>query len=505
MRFDHVFGIAGICGLVFFAPFAAAQDAVRADDSVSADVAGKYPPGRNYTLERIEMIRAKQGSKRGNYEFESKWTAFRMSVAQIDGAWRYASEGSAVYRDFAAKQGAESTHSTYDILESVAKIGTRYDADLDAEGQRIIDQFLRTSTPTLLDSMFGPMPVVPDAHLERPAIMHPHPALGDARTASHFNVARMSLANRRGDGKEFLRAALHNMYIAHAVSCDSSLTALLTSIAIEQHTFGRIVDEQLAKPLSRETLAGTLAMLDQLPPANWETSIEGERLMLLDSIDWVYETGRFEIFEATRPQSSPLEKAGDFAKRMMWAPREAALAELDRTYAFIEKVMDPDLAVANKAEEDCRALKALMYHDKEYQRKYVIIVRLIPAFDHMARLEKQSRCARGGLTLFLAAEHFKIDKGRLPDSAGELVPNYLRSVPIDWFSKTREPLRYRKVDPKTDPLGRGFLVYSVGLDNTDDGGTIDPKYNNRAISSGENWGKGYDYVINWTDQLPDRK
>ena len=94
---------------------------------------------------------------------------------------------------------------------------------------------------------------------------------------------------------------------------------------------------------------------------------------------------------------------------------------------------------------------------------------------------------------------------RVYEIAAELVPNYLPAVPTDWYSKTREPMRYKKVDPKADPLGRGFLVYSVGLDNTDDAGTIDPKRLNRAINSGEEMGKGYDFVINWTDQLPDRK
>jgi hypothetical protein len=51
--------------------------------------------------------------------------------------------------------------------------------------------------------------------------------------------------------------------------------------------------------------------------------------------------------------------------------------------------------------------------------------------------------------------------GRLPDSLADLVPAFLDAVPKDPFDA--QPVRYRN-------LPRGFLVYCVGLDFTDDGG-----------------------------------
>jgi hypothetical protein len=64
----------------------------------------------------------------------------------------------------------------------------------------------------------------------------------------------------------------------------------------------------------------------------------------------------------------------------------------------------------------------------------------------------------------LAAERYRVEKGRWPSSLGELVPSYVNTLPADPF--TGDPLKISRND-------RGWLViYSVGDDNTDDGGRV---------------------------------
>ena len=60
----------------------------------------------------------------------------------------------------------------------------------------------------------------------------------------------------------------------------------------------------------------------------------------------------------------------------------------------------------------------------------------------------------------LGVARYRLAKGRLPDGLGELVGEYLESVPADPF--TGQPLRYKK-------LQHGYVVYSVGKDEKDDG------------------------------------
>ncbi|MBM4029327.1 MAG: hypothetical protein FJ280_28615 [Planctomycetes bacterium] len=61
----------------------------------------------------------------------------------------------------------------------------------------------------------------------------------------------------------------------------------------------------------------------------------------------------------------------------------------------------------------------------------------------------------------LAVERYRLAWGRLPGSLEDLVPDYLQETPRDPFDGS--PLRYRRLKP-------GFVVYSVGPDETDHGG-----------------------------------
>jgi hypothetical protein len=63
----------------------------------------------------------------------------------------------------------------------------------------------------------------------------------------------------------------------------------------------------------------------------------------------------------------------------------------------------------------------------------------------------------------LAAERFRRVHGRWPASLEELVPDFLKDVPRDPFDG--QPLRFRR-------LSDGVVVYSVGIDRTDDGGQV---------------------------------
>ncbi len=69
-------------------------------------------------------------------------------------------------------------------------------------------------------------------------------------------------------------------------------------------------------------------------------------------------------------------------------------------------------------------------------------------------LLRSARCA-------LAVDQYRMEKGRWPDGLGDLVPEYLESVPLDPF--TGDPLLYRATD-------EGVVVYSVGPDGFDDAG-----------------------------------
>jgi hypothetical protein len=94
---------------------------------------------------------------------------------------------------------------------------------------------------------------------------------------------------------------------------------------------------------------------------------------------------------------------------------------------------------------------------------YIMSSLLLPAFskafvrdlEHSARL----RVAQTAM----AVERYQLaNQGRLPATLATLVPKYLEAVPADPFDG--EPLRFKT-------LPGGYVIYSIGQDATDDGGT----------------------------------
>jgi hypothetical protein len=86
----------------------------------------------------------------------------------------------------------------------------------------------------------------------------------------------------------------------------------------------------------------------------------------------------------------------------------------------------------------------------------------------------------------LAIGMYRHDLGVLPDRLEQLVPTYLQTVPLDEYSG--QPLIYRQ-------QGDGFVLYSIGLDRSDDGGKFT---NMRTYYSRDSWGNlvtGYDFDL----------
>ena len=88
---------------------------------------------------------------------------------------------------------------------------------------------------------------------------------------------------------------------------------------------------------------------------------------------------------------------------------------------------------------------------------------ILPAYEkiHIASLRAKAylRCAATGV----AVERFRLAHGHWPASLAEIPKDVLPAIPLDPFDG--QPLRYvKRVD--------GVTVYSVGLDEKDDGGKI---------------------------------
>jgi hypothetical protein len=90
--------------------------------------------------------------------------------------------------------------------------------------------------------------------------------------------------------------------------------------------------------------------------------------------------------------------------------------------------------------------------------------KLAPPIGQMALTPHQSQALLRCAAAALAVERYRLAKGQWPDKLTDLAPDYLAAAPIDPFDG--KPVRFKRQKD-------GVVVYSIGPDGHDDGGSFD--------------------------------
>jgi hypothetical protein len=86
---------------------------------------------------------------------------------------------------------------------------------------------------------------------------------------------------------------------------------------------------------------------------------------------------------------------------------------------------------------------------------------LMPAYARVISMDLSNRAQLRAARVGVAIERYRLANGKLPENLAELVPAYLDAVPKDPFDG--QELRYKRLE-------KGYVVYSIGEDGSDDGG-----------------------------------
>jgi hypothetical protein len=94
---------------------------------------------------------------------------------------------------------------------------------------------------------------------------------------------------------------------------------------------------------------------------------------------------------------------------------------------------------------------------------YILTALLLPAVDKVFTRDALHKAQLRSALAAVAVERFRLaNGGKLPDELTVLVPAYIRSLPIDPYDG--KPPRYKRTE-------KGYVVYCIGVDEKDDGGT----------------------------------
>ena len=104
-----------------------------------------------------------------------------------------------------------------------------------------------------------------------------------------------------------------------------------------------------------------------------------------------------------------------------------------------------------------KGLNAILHHR-------VIAALLLPALGKVSLKAAMAQTSADQAALSCALERFRLAHGQYPEKLDALVPRFMDKVPNDLISG--EPLKYHRTNKGQ------FLLYSVGWNEKDDGGTV---------------------------------
>jgi hypothetical protein len=201
-----------------------------------------------------------------------------------------------------------------------------------------------------------------------------------------------------------------------------------------------------------EDLLGLIAELDPGPwPGRLAGAVRGERVVFIEAGDYVLK-GSLKELDFLYGEPSFLKDIGAWLIRPM----------LKRDFREALPVYDELEAQAQRPYYESRAFFGSRGRDLMKRPWYAFLSKaMIANFEVAFMKEALVEATFLASSTGLACRLYKSRTGRYPDNLEALVPGLLKEVPIDPF--TGKALIYRRE-------GDGFIVYSLGTNEKDDGG-----------------------------------
>ncbi len=224
---------------------------------------------------------------------------------------------------------------------------------------------------------------------------------------------------------------------------------------------------------------------------------EAERLRVLQTIEYVYVSGP----DGNRIDCDRLDRIyRDLSNEQCRQMRDHQSATQDAEEKCVRLYFDYAKSVADR--------QPSLTHNR-YEglfEQYEVICRtmgsiggyvfftMLSGLDNALMIIDQHKMRESANCIVLALELHRARHGGYPTSLGELVPGEIAEPIADLYA-AEGPLRYRRVGEGKDA---DYLLYSVGLDGTDNDGRADPDQPDIALRSQDS---GLDWVIHRPDEV----
>jgi hypothetical protein len=110
-----------------------------------------------------------------------------------------------------------------------------------------------------------------------------------------------------------------------------------------------------------------------------------------------------------------------------------------------------------------RADAAVEAATRDHSPYNILVCWLLPQFGNAVRKFANAQSSTDLARVAIALERYRLAHGNFPDSLDALAPQFMEKIPHDIIGG--QPLHYRLDDGQ-------FVLYSVGWNETDDGGVV---------------------------------
>jgi hypothetical protein len=322
--------------------------------------------------------------------------------------------------------------------------------------------------------------------------------LGPARSAARALAARMNVSALEERDQIVVESLRQCLAIGHTCAAMNYLVGTLVGQSIHSLAFKQLNAILQSHEFSENHLLEMLAAMDRFSLPPFRVSLEGERFMFMDIVQHVFtDNGQGNGYLATDAQ--PLDQLDLPSTDSKWVNRligRFAHASRSETVARYAQFMDASLQELPKP----RALRWKEFDPEEFVdrlgSRYGLISMMVPALEKAIEISDRNVLALDAARIQVALAIYKSRTAEYPSSLAELCPLILPNI-------TRDPIHggelgYIRLD--SDPHGRAYLLYSFGLDATDDRGRMDPM--DEALAVHERQVTGYDFILNPPREAP---
>lgn len=274
------------------------------------------------------------------------------------------------------------------------------------------------------------------------------PNLQEIGALANLMQFEAKLRAQDGDPDGALLSARATLHVGRTIGDEQIMISQLVRIAIQGVSI-KMMERVLAQgEPSEEALKALQDLLeDEVQQPQWIVCLRGERAAFHD------------IVEQTRKgKVDPSLFGGESVFLLGLVSRSSHLFGLKwylKLFEIAKLPLHDQETPMNRLESELKSASPL---------QTALARQLLPAvqkvFQAIRRTQASLRCAM----VTLAAERYRRQHGRWPDSLNELAPTYLKEVPIDPFSGT--PLLMRRLED-------GLVIYSVWVDGVDNQGKLD--------------------------------